>query len=160
MAVLDGGGFRVKIDSTVVAYATSSTINLSTQMEKVAATSSGASSWQNVTPGRKKANLNTNALYGTSTNKDFEDLWNAWVNSTSVSIEFGTFESGEWKMAGTAYIATLSATGAVSQDATARATFEFTGAVTLSTVSGSDPETLLTDDTGTTLTDDTGTSPF
>lgn len=134
MAVIDGGAFRVKIDGTVVAYATSSTINLTTQMEKVAATSSGAAAWQNVTPGRKRAVLNTNALYGQDTNKDWEDMWNAWVNGSSVSIEFGNYDSGDWKMAGTAYIQSLSATGAVSQDATARATFEFDGAVTLSTV--------------------------
>lgn len=134
MAVIDGGEFRVKIDGTVVAYATSSTINLSTQMEKVAATASSSSAWQNVTPGRKRAVLNTNALYGQNTNKDWQDLWNAWVNGTPVSIEFGNYSTGDWKMAGTAYIQSLSATGAVSQDATARASFEFDGAVTLSTV--------------------------
>lgn len=157
MAVIDGGEFRVKVSGVVIGYATSSTINLSTQLDKIAATGVSAAAWDNYTPGRRSATINTNALYGTSTNKNFADLWNAWVNGNSVSIEFGSPGAGEWKFAGTAYIKSLSATGAVAQDSTARASFQFSGPVALSTNS-SEPETILTDDSGTGITDDSGVS--
>jgi len=135
MAVVDGGEFRIRIGGTVVGYATSSTINLKTALDKVAAASVSSSAWQNYSPGRRSATLNTNALYGTSANYDFKDLWDAWVVGSSVSIEFGKDSTDEWELAGTAYIESLSATGAVSQDSTCRASFKFSGAVTLTVVS-------------------------
>ena len=136
MAVIDGGEFRVKVGSKVVAFATSSTINVSSAIDVVANTSVSTKTIVKVTPGRKTASVNTNALMGVSDNYDFGDLWDAWLNDSLVSLEFAGDTNGQWSLAGSAYIGSLSSTTPVSQDASIRVKFDFSGAVNLTVING------------------------
>jgi len=132
MAVVDGGNLRVYVGGTAVAYATSSTINLTAQVDELAPTSVSDAQFTVVKPRRRSGNIATNALYGTSDNYDFKDLFDAWKAGTSLTIAFEVAETGEWEVSGSAYITALSATGAVSQDGSVRATFTFSGATSIS----------------------------
>lgn len=134
MAVLDGGAVRVYIDGTAVAFATSSTINLQSQVDELAPSSAGAASYTTIKPRRKSGSININALYGTAATKDFKDLYDAWSADTAVSIVFKYDNAGDWQISGTAYITQLSVTAAVNQDATCRATITFSGATALATI--------------------------
>ena len=159
MAVIDGGEFRVKVGGKVVAFATSSTINLSTEYAEIAPVATANAEWKSIVPIRKKASIDTNALMGTSDNYDFGDLWDAWTNGTLISIEFSSEKALHWSITANAYIASLSATGAVSQDSTIRAKFEIDGLATLKQNSA-EKDNLITDDTGTIITDDEGAAIF
>ena len=77
MAVVDGGNLRVYVGGTAVAYATSSTINLTAQVDELAPTSVSDAQFTVVKPRRRSGNIATNALYGTSDNYDFKDLFDA-----------------------------------------------------------------------------------
>lgn len=134
MAVVAGDVLRVYVDGTVVGYATSTTINLSTELDQLAPTSVSGDAFNTVKPRRKSGTITTNALYGTSTNKDFKDLFTAWDGDSSVTIAFKYDSAGEWNIAGTAYITNLTANGSVSQDATLSVTFAFSGAITLTDI--------------------------
>jgi len=134
MAVVDGGLVRVYIGGTAVAYATSSTINLSTEVDKLAPTSASAAEYDVIVPRRRAGNLNINALYGTSANYDFKDLFDAWEAGTEVTVAFKYDNAGDWNISSNAYITGLSVTGAVNQDATARATITFSGAISIETI--------------------------
>jgi len=65
MAVVDGGNLRVYVGGTAVAYATSSTINLTAQVDELAPTSVSDAQFTVVKPRRRSGNIATNALYGT-----------------------------------------------------------------------------------------------
>ena len=97
MAVVDGADLRVYIDGTVIAFATSSTINLNAEFDQLAPTAAGDASFNVIKPRRQNGTINTNALYGTSSNKDFKDLFTAYSTQASVSIAFKYDSAGEWK---------------------------------------------------------------
>lgn len=131
MAVTDGSLLRIYLNGVAIAYATSSTINLSSEVDVLAPTSSAAAAWENIAPRRKKGTISTNALYGTSLLIDWKQLYDAWDADTLIAIAWRSTLTGEWSITGNAYITSLSATGAVSQDATHRATFRFSGDISI-----------------------------
>jgi hypothetical protein len=134
MSVLTGDLVRVYIDGTAVAYATSATINLQTELDKIAPTSAGAASFTVVKPRRKSGNININALYGTATNYDFKDLYDAWEAGTAITVVWKYASAGEWQVSSSAYSTAISGTAAVNQDVTKRATITFSGATSIATI--------------------------
>jgi len=134
MAVVDGGELRVYIGGTPIAFATSSTINLTSQVDELAPTSVSDASFTVVKPRRRSISISTNALYGASTNYDFKDLYDAWKAGTSVTIAFKTTTTGEWEVSGTAYVTGISASASVSQDASVRATFTISGETSITVI--------------------------
>lgn len=133
MAIIDGGELRVYIGGDPIAYATSSTINLTAQVDQLAPTSVSDAPFTVIKPRRKSGNISTNSLYGTGSNYDFKQMFDAWNNGTQLTIAFKSPNSGEWQVSSSAYITSLSATGAVSEDSSLRATIQFSGAITIST---------------------------
>lgn len=134
MAVVDGTLLRIYIGGTAIAYSTSSTLNLTTEVDEIAPTSASAANFTVIKPRRKGGSISTNALYGAAASKDFKDLYDAWENDTQLSIAFKSPDSGEWEVSSNAYVTSLSTTGAVNQDATLRATFSFSGSTSITTV--------------------------
>lgn len=133
MAVVDGALLRVYVNGTAVAYATSSTINLTTEVDQIAPTSVSDAAFSVIKPRRKTGNIATNSLYGVSSNYDFADLYSAWNNGTALTVAYKSAGSEEWQVSASAYITSLSSSAAVQQDASLRITFQFSGTTTLTT---------------------------
>jgi len=134
MSVLTGDLVRVYIDGTAVAYATSATINLQTELDKIAPTSASAASFTVVKPRRESGNININALYGLAANYDFKDLYDAWEAGTAITVAWKYENAGDWQISSSAYITAISATAAVNQDATKRATITFSGSSSIAVI--------------------------
>lgn len=133
MAVIDGALLRVYVNGTAVAFATSSTINLTTEVDQIAPTSVSDAAFNVIKPRRKTGNIATNALYGSSASYDFGDLYDAWNNGTAVTVAYKSAGSSEWIVSSSAYVTSISSSAAVQQDASLRCTFQFSGATTVTT---------------------------
>jgi len=133
MSVVDGNLLRVYVGGTAIAYATSSTLNLTAQVDELAPTSSSAAAFTVVKPRRKSGSISTNALYGAAANYDFEDIFDAWKNGTALTIAFSSPGTDEWEVSSSAYVSQVSASGSVREDASLRITFVFSGTITRTT---------------------------
>lgn len=134
--VLNGTEIKIYVGGTLVAYATTGSININHSLREITSKDSGA--WKEQMEGLRDWSIDLEGMYawtdaagGSITNAD--DLYLSYIdNRTSFTITWGSTdaEAGDTKYSGTAYLTTVSMSGATEDSATYSASFSGTGAIT------------------------------
>ena len=134
--VLNGTEIKIYVAGTLVAYATTGSININHSLREITSKDSGA--WKEQMEGLRDWSIDLEGMYawtdpagGSITNAD--DLYSSYINTrTSFTITWGTTdaEAGDTKYEGTAYLTTVSMSGATEDSATYSASFSGSGAIT------------------------------
>jgi len=134
--VLNGTEIKIYVAGTLVAYATTGSININHSLREITSKDSGA--WKEQMEGLRDWSIDLEGMYawtdpagGSITNAD--DLYLSYIdNRTSFTITWGSTdaEAGDTKYSGTAYLTTVSMSGATEDSATYSASFSGTGAIT------------------------------
>lgn len=132
--IVDGSLLRIKIGSSVVAYATVSNYSRTRNVEERI--------HKDLTDGQTEKSLKeatgTVSIEGfyseDATNNSPETLETAFANKTSLSVEFTTGVTGDSIRSFNAFISSIEINAEAQQDVTFSATLEIDGGVTIATV--------------------------
>ncbi len=135
--VLNGTEIKIYVAGTLVAYATTGSININHSLREITSKDSGA--WKEQMEGLRDWSIDLEGMYAWTapvtgaaiTNAD--DLFASYINTrTSFTITWGSTdaEAGDTKYEGTAYLGSVSMTGATEDSATYSASFSGSGAIT------------------------------
>jgi hypothetical protein len=129
--VINGTLLRLYIGGNAVAYATSSTLDLTTALRETIHKDNPGSGDREVEPGQKSGTCSFEALYSEDgDNNDFAELFDAWKDRTKLTCMISTEVAGDTKYTFEAYLTSLSSTGPVEENATFSGTLEITGSIT------------------------------
>lgn len=133
--VINGTSLRVYIGGNVVAYATSSNIDMSTELRETIHKDNPGSGFREVAPGQKSATIGVEAfLNEDGANNAWGDLFAAWTGRTEIEWVYSTEASGDTRLSGNGYITSLSSTAPVEENSTVSLTIEVNGAITKVTI--------------------------
>jgi hypothetical protein len=133
--ILKGKDLRITLVDGTIYHATECSISSTRNFDEVATKDTTGNI---VTPDTVSWNLNASGLVANkptdSTQKDINDLWDSHLAATLVAVEFTTEDSGDFKLAGSAYVESVEVTASTEGRATYTAAFKGDGALTKTTV--------------------------
>jgi TP901-1 family phage major tail protein len=134
--VLNGTEIKIYVAGTLVAYATTGSININHSLREITSKDSGG--WKEQMEGLRDWSIDLEGMYawtdsaGASVN-NADDLFASYIATrTSFTIVWGTtdVDAGDTKYSGTAYLGSISMSGATEDSATYSASFSGSGAIT------------------------------
>lgn len=128
MALVKGTDLRIYVGTKLIANETTCSIDLSTAMIETSSKDSG--DWATSIPGRKSWSLSATLQLDFATNvakETYEDLLNAWLNGTALTVTFKTGLSEDIVLQGSAYVESKPVTSGDQEIATCDVTLRGTG---------------------------------
>ena len=134
--VTNGHYMRFFNSGTSLGYATECSLNFAAEMRELAHkdTVGDGGGWVEKAPGQKSATGSTSGLYAESDNAA-ATLFSAYEDGTALTLTFCTETTGDKIWSGSAFITSLEVNATNNENVTYSCSFEFSGAVTMATVS-------------------------
>ena len=134
--VTNGHYMRFFNDGVSLGYATECTLSFAVEMRELAHkdTEGDGGGWVEKAPGQKSGTGSTSGLYAEDDNAAAA-LFEALEDGTALELTFCTETTGDKVWSGTAYLTSLEISAPNNENTTYSASFEFSGAVTMATVS-------------------------
>jgi TP901-1 family phage major tail protein len=132
--IINGTDLLIKVDTKVIARLTSNDFNLERETKDV--TTKTSAGWRDILVYKKSFSFSANGFYEEktgSTYKFFEDLYDACIAGTAVTVKVGSTVTGDVYYSGTAYIKSIKQGAPVEDTVTYTVSFEGTGALTKGT---------------------------
>ena len=127
--VINATDIGIYVDGTLVAHATSGTLNVS--MSPRDTTSKDSGGWKIILPGLKEWSIDIDALVAYDpANKKQSDLFALLVAGTQFVTMFSTEVTGDDRYTGSAYVTGTPITAGTEENATYSSTFEGDGVLT------------------------------
>lgn len=134
--IYKGRKLRISVNGKTIYHATECSLTIDSNTEDIATKDTDGNV---VVPDGYNWSLNTNALVAdketASTQSDFMDVLDLQLQSTEVTIQFTTGETGDFLLSGKAYVTNASITASVGSAVSGSFTFTGNGNLTKSTVS-------------------------
>jgi len=125
--IYNGTFFRLFHDGVAFADSTECTMNITTEMRETSSKDI-VGGWRAVEPGQKAFTCSTSVLVRTTGNAKI--AVDQLIAGTIFDIVMGNDETGDWELAGQAYISSVSITATNKENVTGEFQFEGTGALT------------------------------
>jgi len=139
MGIVNGSNMRVYVGTTPIAYATSCSMELSTEVkDRIHKDTTGNS--REITASTLSGTVSVEALYSEDTTVNASSRYSsvniisAWKARTKLFCKVSDATSSNTQYVFYAYITSVSASFAADEDGTVSATLDITGDVTISTV--------------------------
>jgi len=131
MARINATDIFIKVNDVVVTYATGGTLSL--ELDLPDASNKDSAGWAEHIQGQKSWSISVEGLLDYSASYGVDELANLIINRTSVSVEFGTGNTGDTKFSGTASLSSLEQDAPLEDVATYSGDLTGTGALTKAT---------------------------
>ena len=125
---VDGNVVGIFVDDTLIACATSATLDLSTNMTD--STCKDNNGQEQVKPAQKTWGMSLDGMFAFDSAYGWVDLFEAWEGGTLLTLKWGTDVVGDTSYSGEAYIESLSASAPVNEVVTYNVSFKGTGVIT------------------------------
>jgi predicted secreted protein len=132
MACINGTKFLVYVEGSPIAYSTSATLNINTDLPSCASKDSGG--WEEVMHGLRDWSIDVDGLVQFDNYFAADDLVKLLLNRTAVTVKFATTDTGDTYWEGEAKLQSDSITADMEQPTTQSVTFIGSGALTEMTV--------------------------
>jgi predicted secreted protein len=128
---VDGNAVGIYISDTLIACATSASLDLSTNMSD--ATCKDNNGAEQIKPNQQTWSMGLDGMLAFDAAYGWSDLVAAWKAGTKLTVKWGTAESGDENYSGDAYIDSLSAQGPLNEASTYSVNFRGSGPLTVGT---------------------------
>lgn len=133
--VINGTLLRLYIGGSAVAYATSCTLSMNTELRETIHKDNPGSGNREIETGQKSGSISFDALYSSDGAANApDDLFTTWDNRTSISWIISTEVAGDVKYTGSGYITSLELNAPVEENSTISGTIEIDGSITKATI--------------------------
>jgi TP901-1 family phage major tail protein len=133
VGVTNGRNMRFFDGGTALGFATDCTLSFSREMRELAH-KDVTGNWNEKSPGAMTGTGSASGLYAESNNAA-ESLFTKMNAGTALTLTFTTDVTGDQVWTGTAYLSSLELNAPDNENVTYSVSFEFSGAVVMSTVS-------------------------
>jgi predicted secreted protein len=134
MGLINGTNLTIKVGGVPLLKATSASLELSVDLPD--ATTKDSAGWSEFFAGVRSFTLSTDGLvdYATSANVETDELVALLIARSAVAVEFSTSTAGDMKLAGNAFISSISQTADMESPSGFSVSFQGTGALTQTVV--------------------------
>jgi len=129
---VNGTKIGVYSGGTLIAHATSHTLNLEANMIDVS--NKDSAGWAESIVGQKSWSIDIESLFTFDAAYGFEELYDAWTARTSLSVKFSTEVSGDIYFSGTVFVSSIPVEAPLEDATTYSVSLTGTGALTKATV--------------------------
>ena len=129
---INGTLVKIEVGGSEVAHLTSVTQSFS--MATRDASSKDSAGWKESLEGQKSWTMAGDGLFAEDSTYGYEDLYDAWLARTQVTVKQTDSVVGDVEYSGAAYITSLERSSPNEDTATFSVTFEGTGAITKATI--------------------------
>ena len=131
LGTVDGNVVGIFSGATLIACATSASLDLSTNMSDTTCKDNNGA--EQIKPNQKTWGMGLDGMLAFDSSYGWSDLWDAWDAGTELTVKWGTAESGDEVYSGTAFIDSLSAQAPLNEATTYSVNFRGSGVLAKTT---------------------------
>ena len=132
---MNGTLIQVEVGGTGINLQTECSISLSREVADVS-TKDSTNNYKEVIPRQKSGSISFSVLHDEDATYNAQDLWTLFDNGTESTVTFTTGTTGHYEFSASAYLSSLEMNAGTEDNVTLSGTFELTGDITYTAISG------------------------
>jgi TP901-1 family phage major tail protein len=132
VGILNGTLAKIEVGGTVIAHLTSNGISVSHSTRD--ASSKGSGGAKESLEGQTSWSISGEGLFAEDASYGYEDLWDAWLARTKLTITYSDAVADDIEYSGDAYITSLDRTDGMEESVTFSVSLEGTGVLAKATI--------------------------